>query len=44
MAAPWVVITIDRRDFYAKGQGLRSKVEVTEVMTPFSRFRTVIPV
>ena len=38
------VITIDRRDVHAKGQGQRSKVKVTEVMTPFSRFRTVIPV
>ena len=40
---PWV-ITIDRRDVHAKGQGQRSKVKVTEVMTPFSRFRTVTPV
>ena len=30
--------------FHAKGQGRRSKVKVTEVMTPFSRFRTVTPV
>ena len=35
------VITIGRRDVHAKGQGQRSKVKVTEVMTPFSRFRTV---
>ena len=27
-----------------KGQGQRSKVEVTEVMTSFSRFQTVTPV
>ena len=27
-----------------KGQGQRSKVKVTEVMTPLSRFRTVTPV
>ena len=38
------VITIDRRDVHAKGQGQRLKVKVTEVMTPFSRFRTVTPV
>ena len=38
------VITIDRRDVRAKGEGQRSKVKVTEVMTPFSRFRTVTPV
>ena len=37
-------ITIDRHDVYAKGQGQRSKVKVTEVMTPLSRFRTVTPV
>ena len=36
------VITNDRSDVHAKGQ--RSKVKVTEVMTPFSRFRTVTPV
>ena len=35
------VITIDRRDVHAKGQGQRSKVKV---MTSFSRFRTVTPV
>ena len=35
------VITIDRSDVHAKGQGQRSKVKVTEVMTPLSRFRTV---
>ena len=38
------VITNDRSDVHAKGQGQRSKVKVTEVMTPFSRFRTVTPV
>ena len=38
------VITIGRRDVHAKGQGQRSKVKVTEVMTPFSRFRTISPV
>ena len=31
-------------DVHAKGKGQRSKVKVTEVMTPFSRFRTVTPV
>ena len=35
------VITTDKRDVHAKGQGQRSKVKVTEVMTPFSRFRTI---
>ena len=38
------VITIDRRYVHAKGQGQRSKVKVTNVMTPLSRFRTVPPV
>ena len=38
------VITIERHDVLARGQGQRSKVKVTEVMTPFSRFRTVTPV
>ena len=38
------VITIDRRDVHAKCQGQRSKVKVTEVMTPFSHFWTVTPV
>ena len=38
------VITIDRRDVHAKRQCQRSKVKVTEVMTPFSGFRTVTPV
>ena len=36
------VITNDKSDVHAKGQ--RSKVKVTEVMTPFNRFRTVTPV
>ena len=38
------VITNDRRDVHAKGQGLRSKVKVTEVNTQLSRFRTITPV
>ena len=38
------VITIDRSDVHAKGQGQRSKVKVTEVMAPLSRFQTVTPV
>ena len=38
------VITIDKSDVHAKGQGQRSKVKVTEVMTPFSCFWTVTPV
>ena len=38
------VITIDIIDVHGKGQGQRSKVKVTEVMTPFSRFRNVTPV
>ena len=38
------VITTDRSDVHAKGQGQRWKVKVTEVMTPLSRFRTVTPV
>ena len=38
------VITMDRCDVHAKGQGQRSKVKVTEVMTPLNRFRTVTPV
>ena len=38
------VITNDKSDVHAKGQGQRSKVKVTEVMTPFSRFRTVTSV
>ena len=38
------VITIDRLDVHVRGQGQRSRVNVTEVMTPFSRFRTVTPV
>ena len=36
------VITNDRSDVHAKGQG--SKVNVTEVKTKFSGFRTVTPV
>ena len=38
------VITNDRRKVHAKGQGQRSKVKVTEVTTPLSRFQTVTPV
>ena len=38
------VITYDRSDVHAKGQGHRSKVKVTEVTTQLYRFRTVTPV
>ena len=38
------VITNDRSDVYAKLQGQRSKVKVTEVKTQISRFGTVTPV
>ena len=38
------VITSDRSDLHAKGQGQRSKVKVTEVTTQLYRFRTVTPV
>ena len=38
------VIAIDKSDVHAKGQGQKSKVKVTEVMTPLSRFRIVTPV
>ena len=38
------VITNDRSDIHAKGQGQRSKVKVTEVTTQLNRFRTVTPV
>ena len=38
------VITNDRSDVHAKDQCQRSKVKVTEVMTPFSRVWTVTPV
>ena len=37
------VITSDRSDVHAKGQGQRSKVKVTEVTTQLNRFRTVTP-
>ena len=45
MKFSWV-ITNDKSDVHARGQGQRSKVmiKVTEVMAPFSRFRTVTPV
>ena len=36
------VITNDRSDDHAKGQGHGSKVKVTEVMTQLSLFRTII--
>ena len=35
------VITIDKSDVHAKGQGQRSNVKVTEVNTQFVRFWTV---
>ena len=38
------VLTSDRSDVYAKGQGQRSKVKVTEVTTQLYHFRTVTPV
>ena len=38
------VITNDKSDVHTKGQGQRSKVKVTEVITQLSRFRTVTPV
>ena len=38
------VITNDKSDVHAKGQGQRSKFKVTEVNTQLNRFRTVTPV
>ena len=38
------VITNDQSKVHAKGQGQRSKVKVTEVITQLNRFRTVTPV
>ena len=38
------VIISDKSYVHAKGQGQRSKVKVTEVITPLYRFRTVTPV
>ena len=38
------VITMVKSDVHANGQGQRSKVEVTEVNTQLSRFRTLTPV
>ena len=38
------VITNDKSDAHAKGQGQRSKVKVTEVNTQLSCFRTITPV
>ena len=35
------MITNDRSDVHAKGQGQRSKVKVTDVKTLFSHFRIV---
>ena len=35
------IITNDKSDVHAKGQGQRSKVKVTEVNTQLNRFRTV---
>ena len=38
------VITMEKMDIHAKGQGQMSKVKVTEVKIQFSHFRTVTPV
>ena len=38
------IITYDRSDVHAEGQGHRSKVKFTEVTTKLNRFRTVTPV
>ena len=38
------VITNDKSDVHAKGQGQRPKVKVTEVTIQLNRFRTVTPV
>ena len=38
------IITRDQSKVHAKGQGQRSKVEVTDVTTQLNRFRTVTPV
>ena len=38
------VVTNDQRKVHAKGQGQRSKVKVTEVITQLNHFRTVTPV
>ena len=38
------VVTNDKSDIRAKGQGQRSKVKVTEVNSQLRRFRTVTPV
>ena len=38
------VITSDKSDVHAKGQGQRSKVKVTEFTTQLYRFQTVTPV
>ena len=41
MKFSWL-ITDDKSDAHAKGQGQRSKAKVTEVKTRFSHFRTII--
>ena len=38
------VITVDKSEVHAKGQGQRSKVKFTKVKTQLSCFRTVTPV
>ena len=38
------VITIDKSDVHANGQGQRLKVKVTDAKTQFSCFRTITPV
>ena len=38
------VFIINRHDVHAKDQGQRSKITVTEIMTPFSPFRSITPV
>ena len=38
------VITNDRSDVHAKGEGQGSQIKVTEVKTQFSRFRIITPV
>ena len=38
------VITSDKSDVHAKGQGQRTKVKVTEVAAQHNRFQTVTPV
>ena len=38
------VVTVDKSEVHAKGQGQRSTVKVTEFKTQLSRFRTITPV